>query len=167
MLAEVHFHCPTFIGAKKKKTLWIQSALGCTSQEPEEAGILNLYLRQADAENIIFEEESFDSILCSSAMIYLQHIDVALQRFLSWLKPGGKLCFNTPQVNLQYSATYYIVQQHLHHCIVQPSLHIVTIMIMDFRLQEPCVPATAIFYSILAEKVGLQLMQLHRLLPRK
>ena len=58
----------------------------------------NIELLVADAETIEIEEESFDTILCSSAMIYLQHHESALRRMYTWLKPGGKLCFNTPQV---------------------------------------------------------------------
>ena len=60
--------------------------------------LTNLELQVADAESVDFEEETFDIITCSSAMLYLQHHERALRRFLSWLKAGGKLLFNTPQV---------------------------------------------------------------------
>jgi len=77
-------------------------------RKAKQLGLDNLELRQADAEDVVFGDETFDSILCSSAMIYLQHIDRALQRFAAWLKPGGSLCFNTPQVfyDVAHSAAY-------------------------------------------------------------
>ena len=61
-------------------------------------GLENLTWQQVDAEKVSFPEETFDIILCSSAMLYLQNIEGALKRFVAWLKPGGKLCINTPQV---------------------------------------------------------------------
>ena len=67
-------------------------------RKAKEHKLSNLTFQLRDAETAIFEESSFDSILCSSGLIYLQDHDAALRRFLQWLKPGGKLCFNTPQV---------------------------------------------------------------------
>lgn len=58
----------------------------------------------ADAEAVSFPEHSFDLILCSNGMAYLQDIPAAVKKFHSWLKPGGKLCFNNPQVPCKYRA---------------------------------------------------------------
>ena len=52
----------------------------------------------ADVESANFPESKFHLITCSSGMLYLQHHQQALESMLSWLKPGGNLCFNTPQV---------------------------------------------------------------------
>lgn len=53
---------------------------------------------QADAEAVAFEERSFDRILCSSGMLYMQDPCGALRKFSGWLASGGELHFNTPQV---------------------------------------------------------------------
>ena len=44
------------------------------------------------------EAAAFDVITCSSAMLYLPDVPAALRHFASWLAPGGKLVFNSPQV---------------------------------------------------------------------
>jgi SAM-dependent methyltransferase len=51
-----------------------------------------------DAEVIDFPERSFDVVTCSSAMLYLEDIPTAISRMRRWLRPGGRLVFNTPQV---------------------------------------------------------------------
>ena len=60
----------------------------------------NLEFVLSDAETAEFPEGTFDRLLCSSGMLYLQHIGAAVHRFHSWLKPGGEVHFNTPQVGL-------------------------------------------------------------------
>lgn len=69
-----------------------------------ELQLTNCTFLQADAESVEPQENSFDSVFCSSAMLYMQDISLALKRFHKWLKPGGCLYFNTPQVLLQLHA---------------------------------------------------------------
>lgn len=64
-----------------------------------EFGLTNLTFQQGDAEEIELGESSFDVITCSSAIIYLADVPAALVKLHRWLKPGGRLVFNTPQVN--------------------------------------------------------------------
>ena len=64
------------------------------------ASLSNIDFVTADAESANFEEAAFDCVLCSSGMLYMQDIGAAVQRFHRWLKPGGALHFNTPQVRL-------------------------------------------------------------------
>ena len=61
-------------------------------------GLSNITFLQQDAELAVFEPASFDAILCSSGMIYLQDHQRATQQFHLWLADGGSLHFNTPQV---------------------------------------------------------------------
>ena len=50
-----------------------------------------------DIETATFPDRSFDCILCSNGMAYLQHPQATLRKFLAWLATGGMLCFNNPQ----------------------------------------------------------------------
>ena len=52
-----------------------------------------------DIETASFPERSFDCILCSNGMAYLQHPQATLRKVLAWLATGGVLCFNNPQAS--------------------------------------------------------------------
>lgn len=54
----------------------------------------NVELTEADVEKLDFAAESFDAILCSSAMMWLTDIPAALRKCRTWLKPGGLLAFS-------------------------------------------------------------------------
>ncbi|KST69233.1 class I SAM-dependent methyltransferase [Mastigocoleus testarum] len=59
-----------------------------------ELGLKNIELIQADAEYIDFENESFDIITCSSAIVYFRDIFKALKNWYRWLKKGGVIAFS-------------------------------------------------------------------------
>jgi arsenite methyltransferase len=63
-------------------------------QKIAELGLLNLELIQSDVECINFENESFDAILCGTAIVYLADIPSALRKGYRWLKTGGILGFS-------------------------------------------------------------------------
>ena len=67
------------------------------TDEAGSAGVSMEYLIQ-DVEIASFPDDAFDRILCSNGMAYLQQPQAMLQRFRSWLSPGGKLVFNSPLV---------------------------------------------------------------------
>lgn len=83
------------------------SALPCQQLTPirdiqarrkaDQLGLSNVELLSGDVETVELEEATFDRILCSSALLYFQDLQGTLGRFCTWLKPGGRLCFNTPQ----------------------------------------------------------------------
>ncbi len=58
------------------------------------AGLQNLELIEADAENITFEDESFDAIFCATAIVLLGDIPAAFRNWYRWLKPGGLVAFS-------------------------------------------------------------------------
>ncbi|BDA51181.1 probable aklanonic acid methyltransferase DnrC at N-terminal half [Coccomyxa sp. Obi] len=60
------------------------------------SGTTNVEFQLDDVETVTLPDHTFDFILCSNGMAYLQDIPAALKRFHGWLKPGGKLCFNNP-----------------------------------------------------------------------
>ncbi|MBD2250919.1 class I SAM-dependent methyltransferase [Nostoc parmelioides] len=57
-------------------------------------GLQNIELIAADAEYINFEDESFDVILCSTAIVYFQDIPGALGKWYRFLKKGGIVGFS-------------------------------------------------------------------------
>lgn len=57
-------------------------------------GLKNVELIEADADYLDFEDNTFDIILCSSALIYLTDIKNSLQQWYRFLKPGGKVAFS-------------------------------------------------------------------------
>ena len=63
-------------------------------QKIDELGLENIELIEADAEYIDFENESFDVIICSSAIVYFRDIYKALQNWYRWLKKGGAIAFS-------------------------------------------------------------------------
>lgn len=58
------------------------------------AGLQNIELIEADADYLSFENESFDAILCSSAIVYLTDIPASLRQWYCFLKPGGIVAFS-------------------------------------------------------------------------
>ena len=56
----------------------------------------NLKLIEADVESINFQVKQFDTIFCSSAIVYFSNISAILNKCYNWLKPRGYLTFNTP-----------------------------------------------------------------------
>jgi ubiquinone/menaquinone biosynthesis C-methylase UbiE len=54
----------------------------------------NITLQVGDAEALRFSDNTFDVVLCSSALIYLTDIPKALQCWYRCLKPGGRIGFH-------------------------------------------------------------------------
>ncbi|WP_375474810.1 class I SAM-dependent methyltransferase [uncultured Nostoc sp.] len=60
----------------------------------EELGLQNIELIEADAEYIDFKDESFNVILCSTAIVYFKDIPAALRKWYRFLKPGKVVGFS-------------------------------------------------------------------------
>lgn len=63
-------------------------------QKLAQVNLKNVELREADAEALKFNPQSFDVILISSALMWLSDIPTALNNYHQWLKVGGKLAFS-------------------------------------------------------------------------
>ncbi|BAZ13944.1 putative methyltransferase [Calothrix sp. NIES-4071] len=63
-------------------------------QKIEDLDLKNIQLIEADAEYIEFSKETFDVILCSTAIVYFRDIPYALRKWYSWLKKGGCIGFS-------------------------------------------------------------------------
>lgn len=54
----------------------------------------NIELIEADADYLNFADNSFDAVLCSSAIVYLTELPAALRSFYRFLKPDGIVAFS-------------------------------------------------------------------------
>lgn len=63
-------------------------------RKAEELGCQNLELIEADVEYLNFELESFDAIICGTAIVYFRDIPASLRNWYRWLKPGGIVAFS-------------------------------------------------------------------------
>lgn len=68
--------------------------LAQAQQKIEELGLQNIEFLEADAEYIGFNDDSFDVILCSTAIVYFKDILAALRKWYRFLKPGGVVGFS-------------------------------------------------------------------------
>ncbi len=60
----------------------------------EAAGLQNIELIEADADYLNFDDQSFDAILCSSSIPWLNDIPATLGKWYRWLKKGGLVSFS-------------------------------------------------------------------------
>lgn len=68
--------------------------LAQAQQKINTLGLHNIELIEADAEYIKFKDESFDVILCSTAIVYFRDIPAALDKWYRFLKKGGIVGFS-------------------------------------------------------------------------
>jgi ubiquinone/menaquinone biosynthesis C-methylase UbiE len=60
-----------------------------TGAEIKRRGLLNASVLAMDAEHLMFEDASFDYVLCGFAIFLFPHFEQALAEFLRVLRPGG------------------------------------------------------------------------------
>lgn len=82
------------------------------------AGLANITFLQADAERTTFPPESFDLLLCASALIMMQDIPAALRLWSHWLKPGGSIAFEMPAK--PFGVAQWIAEAAAPHGILLP-----------------------------------------------
>ncbi|NEO45887.1 MAG: class I SAM-dependent methyltransferase [Moorea sp. SIO4A3] len=68
--------------------------LNLAQRKVKAEGLNNIKFIEADAETINFPDNSFDRILCSSAIVYLTDIPAALRQWYRFVKPGGLVGFS-------------------------------------------------------------------------
>ena len=78
-------------------------------------GLQNIELIEADADYFNFAHNSFDAILCSSAIVYLTDIPAALRSWYRFLQPQGIVAFScfaqtAMAISVLYRATKYSVR---------------------------------------------------------
>lgn len=93
----------------------------------ETAKLSNIELIEADVETINFEEESFDAIFCSSAIVLFTDIPKIIKNWYRFLKKGGIVAFScssetsffTPVI-MQVCAKYNLDLPNLHKPLGTP-----------------------------------------------
>jgi ubiquinone/menaquinone biosynthesis C-methylase UbiE len=55
----------------------------------------HIEVRQMDAEDLPFPDESFDYVLCGFAIFFFPQLNRAMSEFRRVLKPGGRICIST------------------------------------------------------------------------
>lgn len=99
------------------RVLGTDFALGMLQQAQEKVealGLRNTKFETADADEQELQENQFDAILCSSAIVYLTDIPTSLHRWHNALKPGGVVAFSclaetSPSTSVLFRT---VVQQH-------------------------------------------------------
>lgn len=85
------------------------------------AGLQNIELIEADADYLNFDDESFDAIFCTSAIVLLSDIPATLRKWHRFLKEGGVVAFSC------YAETSYFTPVITKICAVNgislPNLH--------------------------------------------
>lgn len=95
--------------------------LGQAQRKIQELGLQNVKLIEADAETVSFEDESFDVILCSSAIVYFKDIQATLQNWYRWLKGGGIVGFSS--CSNQSCEAPLIVEVAAKHGVIVPNIN--------------------------------------------
>jgi SAM-dependent methyltransferase len=97
----------------------------CTDISPEmlevareraaDAGLVNVEFVTRDAEELEFDEESFDAVLSRATLMFLPDVGGTLKRLRGFLKPGGRLAASVwgPQPVVQFSAAFPVVVSEL------------------------------------------------------
>ena len=102
-----------------------QGRVVCTDISPEmlavareraaAAGLANVEFVTRDAEELEFEEESFDAVLSRATLMFLPDVAGTLKRLRGFMKPGGRLAASVwgPQPLVQFSAAFPVVVAEL------------------------------------------------------
>jgi enediyne biosynthesis protein CalE5 len=80
-----------------------------------QAGLDNVEFVERDAEQLDFEDESFDAILSRSGLMFLPDVAGTLKRLHSFLKVGGRLAASVwgPQPAVQFAAAIPVISNEL------------------------------------------------------
>lgn len=71
----------------------VPEILAIAAQTASERGLTNFSIRQADAEELPFENASFDAVTCLHGIMYFPDPERALSEARRVLKPGGRAAF--------------------------------------------------------------------------
>ena len=88
------------------KTLRPQPKVLQARKKAELLGLRNVRFEVGDVDDLRLPAGGFDAALCSNGMIYFQDTAGALRRISAWLRPGGRLVFNTPMARTLLASTH-------------------------------------------------------------
>ncbi len=84
-------------------------------------GLTNIELLEADVDKLDFPENSFDAILCSSAIVLFSNIMAVLEDWYRWLKSDGTLAFSCYSQNSFFTPVIMKVCSDFNYEL--PNLH--------------------------------------------
>ncbi|MBV6624445.1 MAG: class I SAM-dependent methyltransferase [Rivularia sp. (in: Bacteria)] len=102
-----------------------------------ETSLHNVEFIEADAEELDFDDNSFDAVLCSLAVCYLTDIPAALRKWHRFIKKDGFIAFNVWQENaFPTSVLFREVAQRFNVNVPNPNAPMGTIERCTILLQE-------------------------------
>jgi SAM-dependent methyltransferase len=89
--------------------------LAVAGDRAADAGLANVEFVARDAEELEFDDESFDAVLSRATLMFLPDLPGTLRRLHGFLKPGGRLAASVwgPQSDVQFSAAFPVIAQEL------------------------------------------------------
>jgi SAM-dependent methyltransferase len=89
--------------------------LAFARERAREAGLDNVEFIEADAEQLVFAEESFDAIISRAVLMFLPDVPGILRRLRSFLQPGGRLAASVwgDKSRVQFAAAGSIIADEL------------------------------------------------------
>ncbi|MGH2555698.1 MAG: class I SAM-dependent methyltransferase [Actinomycetota bacterium] len=89
--------------------------LAVAQERAADAGLANVEFVARDAEELEFEDESFDAALSRATLMFLPDVVGTLKRLRRFLKLGGRLAASVwgPQPVVQFSAAFPVIVQEL------------------------------------------------------
>ena len=72
-----------------------QGMLEQAQQKIEAVGLTNIELRQEDAQQLSFDDNSFDTVICASGIFFLPDMLTGLREWQRVIQPGGLVAFSS------------------------------------------------------------------------
>lgn len=91
-------------------------------QRAQQRKLTNFEIRQADAHQLPFPDQSFDLATCRFGVMFFKHPERAMTELRRVLKPGARACFVAwgPFEQPYWQTTMKIVHQHVGGTLLQP-----------------------------------------------
>ena len=92
-----------------------EEMLATARDRAAQAGITNVEFIARDAEELDFDDETFDAVLSRATLMFLPDVAGTLRRLHGFLRPGGKLAASVwgPISAVQFAAAFPVVAQEL------------------------------------------------------
>lgn len=89
--------------------------LAVARERAADAGLTNVEFVTCDAEELEFDDESFDAVLSRATLMFLPDVAGTLKRLHGFLRSGGRLAASVwgPQLVVQFSAAFPVIAQEL------------------------------------------------------
>jgi SAM-dependent methyltransferase len=92
-----------------------EEMLATGRERAAEERITNVEFTASDAEQLAFDDETFDAVLSRATLMFLPEVAGTLQRLFGFLRPGGRLAASVwgPVTAVQFAAAFPVVAREL------------------------------------------------------